>query len=196
MNCQLCNLNFELIENTILYESKHFYVLPAVGPIYVGHCIIVSKIHSESFASLPHFQEHLDDVFKIYAHSQKVYKTDNVLLSEHGSYKDQKGGNCIIHAHIHILPGMIKYIDVLQDVLPLNPIKKLEAIEGINYPYIFNYANEQLRVYTAYNAHSQMMRKAICSRRQNLIADWKSDKNIKAIEETINLWINEQNTPS
>lgn len=51
-DCPFCNINKEKLENTILEETKHFYIMPSLDSLVDGYILIISKKHINSMASL------------------------------------------------------------------------------------------------------------------------------------------------
>jgi diadenosine tetraphosphate (Ap4A) HIT family hydrolase len=194
--CELCNAVEDAhssnphIYNTILTQTSNFVILPTIGPLVKGHCIIVSKQHFDSISLMN--TESIDELGQIFE-SLSYMGNEKVLFTEHGSSYDQKGGACIIHAHVHILPGLGAHFNLLDEVLPIRQkgvsIRDLQSLSSVDYPYILNICSTgEFRLYEAYNVHSQMMRKAICNKVGNGIGDWKTDPKITLIQETIESW--------
>ena len=52
INCIFCNLEKNKIENTILDETNHFYILPTVGSLVDGYILVVSKRYINSMSEL------------------------------------------------------------------------------------------------------------------------------------------------
>lgn len=179
--------------NKPLYETKYFFVLPTIGPFEEGHCMIVSKDHQLSLLSMN--KESRQNFLNIIDLSIERFGS-NVLFTEHGSFSEQqKAGSCIEHTHIHIIPRLASFYNVLDEVLPIsNEILKLEKLNQdfiVDFTYILSFnPNNQLRLYNAYNAHSQMMRKAICAKTNRSDWDWKQNKKEVGIKKTIELWEN------
>lgn len=193
--CSLCNIvkgnPKGSILNKIIYEWGNFFLIPSIGPIDLGHFLIVSKTHDCGLATMP--KDQITDLFKFIEFLISKDKLSDILFFEHGSYDDQDAGSCISHTHIHVIPNYSKYYSVL-DNGSLEIVYKNFTIEQfckIDFPYIMSYNTKQeSRIYRAYNAHSQMMRKAICTKKGSGNGDWKANKNIDVIKSGINFWNN------
>jgi diadenosine tetraphosphate (Ap4A) HIT family hydrolase len=173
--------------NTPLYETANFFVLPCVGPLIEGHVLIVSKIHKESLAALDEVQ--LNEVISILSFVRSRTSYRNSLITEHGSLDDQAGGACIVHCHIHIIPEMGRYNSALDPMLPVTKLVTLKEILRVSYPYILSMQLDgEIKLYQAYNAYSQMMRKAICSALKRNDGDWKQSHDVKVSKKTIGMW--------
>ncbi|WP_139361938.1 HIT domain-containing protein [Hymenobacter sp. CRA2] len=189
--CTICNAlelpSSERLENTILARFGHFALLPTIGPMVDGHAMLASLNHYDSLASMPH--EAVSELFDILdAFKQKYPFFKDLLVFEHGSFENQRGGSCTTHTHIHLLPNHAQYFNVLDNVLPVVPYS-LSQIRSISVPYIFTLIqNGNSRIYEAYNAHSQMMRKAICYSKGITDLDWKANPLPHSIENTLKFW--------
>jgi len=194
--CELCkaiedaNTTSNEFWNTKLYENKSFIVLPSIGPLKEGQVIIASKLHTLNLLSMP--AESKKDILPIITLAIKILG-NNILFAEHGTFLNQNGGSCIEHTHLHVFPSYEHYFDILDDVLPiLNSSFELVDLEKpttVDFPYILTFdLRNNSRIYEAYNAHSQMIRKAICIKEGNEFGDWKKDKRIDLINRTISVW--------
>ena len=52
MKCPFCELDKSKIYNTILDESKYFYITPTLGSLVDGYILIISKSHINSMSLL------------------------------------------------------------------------------------------------------------------------------------------------
>lgn len=195
-DCKLCKAlgnsvdTSRLPHNTPLFENDTYLILPSIGPLVAGQTIIVSKQHQLNFFSM--------DISKRAALSMLIdYSSrvlgNNILFAEHGSLSEQSGGSCIDHTHIHVMPGFESYVDVLDNMLPVYledfDLEMLHKIDEIDFPYILTFTlSGRGRVYKAYNAHSQMIRQAICTKEKREDWDWKATQSNVIIEQTIDIW--------
>jgi diadenosine tetraphosphate (Ap4A) HIT family hydrolase len=190
--CELCDAVKDggaLIENTLLYESENFIVTPSIGPIVTGQIMITSKEHNDSLSSMGYSK--IIEAFDLAMFLSKVAEED-ILFTEHGSFNSQSGGACIEHTHIHVIPGMSNYynlfdgnLNVFNDVAQFDDLKKFDSIQ---IPYILNFTNNKIRVYEAYNCHSQMMRRGVCAKLGRADWDWKQNEQFPTIKKTIIKW--------
>lgn len=94
------------IKDRILFQTANWVVMPTLGCFVNGYLLIVSKEHipSISFCSdimLDELEFLIQDIRKI---NCKLYHSDSVLF-EHGMVSvEERGGCCVDHAHVHILP--------------------------------------------------------------------------------------------
>ncbi len=198
MECKFC-LSSGLpntIENTILYESKHFYVVPTVGQFVEGWLLIVSKHHYNSSITLPNqLIIELEKVIDVVVQAvEKEY--GQTIIFEHGPSRDCiiEGGCSINHNHIHILP--FKQLNKLNKMIDypyitVNSIQEARKIVPINNGYLIwgsgSKINELNLAILQYNIPRQYMRKLIadCSGLSESW-DWENHPYVKNIIATIN----------
>jgi diadenosine tetraphosphate (Ap4A) HIT family hydrolase len=178
------------VDNTILYETNHFILIPALGPLIQGHVMIVGKEHHINLTSMG--ENKINEFISITRYLANL--EDNLLFSEHGSFDTQQsGGACIEHVHVHVFPGLGQLVDLLDKLLPLkftsNSSPNLDFLNKVDYPYILNFNDSgQTRMYEAYNSHSQMIRKAICNIQKRSDWNWRNDDKMDDIINTIDRW--------
>ena len=178
----------ESIFNKGLYESDSFIVMPCIGPLEIGHVMIVSKTHYESLASMGSGAiKEMKNIIEVAFENKSIYKGS--LITEHGAFLDQSGGACIVHTHIHVIPEQGKWIHILDEILPQIKVKSLEDLTKIDIPYIFTSDIEgNFKVYQSFNAHPQMVRKAICAKTKRLDYDWAQDEKLDFVKKTLEYW--------
>ena len=101
--CVFCNIDFSKLENTLIYESKYFYVLPSIGALVDGYILIVSKRHVN--ASVCFNDEEVLEYFSLISKYQKKFfdiYSKMPIVFEHGSFNDM-GASSVVHAHTHIV---------------------------------------------------------------------------------------------
>ena len=79
--------------------------MPSLGPLNMGHLLIVSKSHYTSMSQLP--AELYKDFDAVYAkvRSLLIQEFGTAVSFEHGSVsRINAAGSCIDHAHTHMLP--------------------------------------------------------------------------------------------
>ncbi len=195
-NCEICiairnsSESSRKIWNTRLFESDNFLILPSIGPLIGGQAMIVSKDHYSNLLTIPALN---DEEFENLANYSETKVGDRILFVEHGSFIGQMGGCCIEHAHVHILPGFNQFYNILDNTLPISTeVSKYNQIfesKEISFPYILTFnLQEQIRLYKAYNVPSQMMRMAICTQLGRPDWNWKQNKRIDLIQQTLEIW--------
>lgn len=160
VNCSFCNLDFNKIENTIIYETESFRVIPSVGAFIDGYVLIVTKEHMSSLAELNDEQkkEYQNLVLKISEIFKKVYGKTPILF-EHGTpdIHNSMSANSIIHAHSHIVNFKFENEKEILEKYNFVPIKSFEEVEKENYIYFQNGSGEKFVSYQ-FDSTSQFMR--------------------------------------
>ena len=190
IHCPLCialERKDELVENTHLFETEFFTIIPCVGPLVRGQVMIVTKSHEyKSFAELP--DEHIREYELLTKSIRKIYNND-VAFAEHGSYLSQTAGKCISHAHSHVIPGKVNFLGYLSYL-------KFESLESMKQltsrykwtPYILIHT-KKLYVAKAYNIQSQFIRIIIANEMKVLNRwNWRTYHDEGLLLETIKEW--------
>lgn len=119
--------------DSILYESDRLFVVPALGPLEVGHVLLVTKDHVHSFAQAG--QATLEEAATFLATDPVA---SSALVSEHGSVDGCGGGACVDHAHLSILPvpqGTL--LDVSLPIVGSFEVSDLAALSTFaSHPYV------------------------------------------------------------
>ncbi len=178
------------IWNTKLYENRTFSILPTIGPLVSGQVMITSKRHTTNLLGME--ASEIEDFIYLLGYCQSILGQD-ILFTEHGSSDFHVAGSCIVHTHIHIIPGFRQYYSILDESVPIVnstlDFKTLTATPPLDSPYILTFDIEgNSRIYEAYNVHSQMMRKAICKAENRSDWNWRNNQNIDLIKKTIEIW--------
>lgn len=95
------------LEEFILHKQGLFSLIPAIGALIDGHCLLVPEFHFSSYSELLHYspdyiEKSILDSCKILAN---LYSSDVVAFEHgpiyvnHGDYRNQED-----HAHLHIMP--------------------------------------------------------------------------------------------
>jgi diadenosine tetraphosphate (Ap4A) HIT family hydrolase len=178
------------VENTKLMESARFVVMPCIGPFVPGHILVVSREHHPNLLSMgPEALEEYDDLSKRIT-DKCPFSEGGVLEAEHGAVEGDKAGACVVHAHVHWLPGLAPRARMFDDVLPAvltdARMSDLSAVEG---PYILTRANlEHVSVYRASGLRSQMIRRTLCEDLGRTDENWKAAPRPEWVQETVNRW--------
>ncbi len=142
--CRLCNAisnKNKKKENTALYETDSYIVIPTIGQFVKGWVMIVSKEHIISARHLSNSKgielELLINVISDLVSS--IYGP--VVVFEHGPSNDLHfhGGCCVNHTHIHIAPcnreGTFKS-KIRFTEYPIQNILELKKIVNSNKSYL------------------------------------------------------------
>lgn len=106
------------IKDIILFENENLWVKVDIGPLCVGHILIITQNHYLNFGELSN--EIKKDVRKLKEKIKRVYSQvygTDVLFFEHGSTLDVSAGASINHAHLHCIPYNFDVSGCLNELL-------------------------------------------------------------------------------
>ena len=86
INCPFCNMDMTKLENTIIEETKFFYVTPSLGSMVDGYILIISKRHVSSMLELN--KEEIEEYKILIRKYRKIFKDIykiNPIIFEHGT---------------------------------------------------------------------------------------------------------------
>jgi diadenosine tetraphosphate (Ap4A) HIT family hydrolase len=193
--CALClavsqseGSNFPLY-NTHLFSTPGFVILPALGPIVLGHVLVVTRDHITSLgqtgrSTIDEYEALVESVIR-----RPGYSRRDLLEAEHGSSDQESAGACITHAHVNLIPGLGSLVEVLDHELPRLPIEPSPA--GLLFPpppYIFMRAADHVRLFRAHDVGSQRIRRAIFERLSRDDWDWAVFPHLDVVAATVELW--------
>jgi diadenosine tetraphosphate (Ap4A) HIT family hydrolase len=179
------------IFDTHLFHSSELVVIPAVGPICVGHVMVVSKQHLSNLASFSESQS--EEYEALIASISKLpgYSRENLLEAEHGSSSSESGGSCINHLHVNLIPGFGAFGSLFDDQLPkISTANDLKQVKPSTAPYIFLRGAGMQRVYDARGVPSQLIRRALFDKLGRTDWDWAVFPHLDIVKKTLQLWEN------
>lgn len=185
-----CRRKTAALQNTILGESEMFLVLPSIGPLVPGHVMVITKEHHISLSRMGESAvRDYENLLQATAERIPLY-AENLLETEHGSTEKESGGGCIVHTHIHWLPGLAHLSNCIGDELPvLETLKTLIELPHIAQPYILvREGGGPVSVFGADTVPSQFIRQAICRELGREDWDWAVFPKRQLIRETIEQW--------
>lgn len=104
--CRICSIGRGYAPcDTVLWETKHFRVVPSKGGFVPGWVMIVPRAHVLSMAGLgdDHLTEFAELVSLVVA--KVASRFGGPTLFEHGAFVEQSSFGCgIDHAHVHVVP--------------------------------------------------------------------------------------------
>lgn len=180
------------LSDRYIKSTPNFTSLVSLGAIRAGYLLILPKFHYTAFSLL-------DKNLAIEAHNLKnilVRVVEEIFLPpiifEHGSIgNDSSTGNCIDHAHLHILPTKVNLFPRLQKNFPYISIKHLTDLIDIKLqkqPYIYyEHAGQGYAFLVNQNLPSQYMRRLVLEEEGNPDEwDWEVFLGKNNIIETVN----------
>ncbi len=173
MDCLFCSLQDmsgpSNPEDEIIDESENFYAKAALGHFVFGYTLIISKEHFLSFSYLP---EHLFPELESFRDSviNKLHKISQhpISIMEHGALnRCQRGGSCIDHAHLHLIPLAADLYPALRQQFSFDELESISELRRFNdekITYLY-YQRERLRgqaVKLTQEVPSQLLRRIAC----------------------------------
>ena len=173
MDCLFCSIqeisNPPNPEDEIIDESENFYAKAALGHFVFGYTLIISKEHFPSFSYVPDqlFPE-LESFRDHVLHKLHNICANPITILEHGAMnRCQRGGSCIDHAHLHLMPLAADLYPLLSERFSfseLGSISDLRIFKDQQVPYLY-YQREGQRshgVGLSQDVPSQTLRRIAC----------------------------------
>lgn len=190
--CVLCEAQHavlphgDLIDaNKALRTTSNFVVMPALGPLSVGHVMAVTREHSTGLLqATPRIlseYETLSGDLRDYCAVRGL----SLLEAEHGGAGQSQLGPCVAHTHIHLLPGHGQLVDVLSGEYPA--AAESWARHASAYMWLRN--GGTTFIHNAEHARGQALRRALAGAIGVEVWDWAIDPAWETISETVAFWI-------
>lgn len=183
--------------NKILFETKHFIILPSLGALVNGWLLIVPKQFHLNLSYLN--KEKLDELNLLISKIGKKFKREfgNYILFEHGPKEPCSIAGCgVDYAHMHIVPtnfdllkGVSTYQSLFFDWKYLKSFSDIPQIRLDSLDYLYFRDQKGLNYFVqSDNIPSQLFRKVIahymgCPEKY----DWKKYPHYLNIEATIDI---------
>jgi diadenosine tetraphosphate (Ap4A) HIT family hydrolase len=156
-----------VLPSRVLFEDDDFLVFPTLGQMTPGYLLIVTRVHAVSMAGLdPAVWPRLYDLIGRVAYVLESEYGLPVLVYEHGdTLSGKKGGACISHAHIHLLPFpsyIPEEIDSHRAPTRRDYLTVAKELWSSGAPYLYTswpHAAGEGTVYNAMGLKSQFMRR-------------------------------------
>jgi len=185
MDCLFCSIqetpNPANPEDEIIDESENFYAKPALGHFVFGYTLIISKKHLFSFSYLP---EHLFPELEAFRDKvlNKLHSLcqDPISTMEHGAInRGQRGGSCIDHAHLHLMPLAPDLYPILSKRFTFDELSCISEVQRfkeaqVSYLYYQREGCSSRGVGVEQGVPSQLLRKIACQALgQPELWDWR-----------------------
>lgn len=161
MSCIFCTLDKSKRENTILEETRYFYVIPTTGSLVVGYVLILCKRHLYSMTELNNEEkEEYENLLEKYRNIFKsIYKKYPVIF-EHGSSNGntESKANSIDHAHTHIVNYQYRNEGKMIKKLNFYPINDLTQLTKHQNYILYINQNKEMYMTNHFPPISQLMR--------------------------------------
>lgn len=164
-------------------------VFPAVGPLFPGHVMVVSREHFPSLATmgingLTQYR-HLTDLLR----TKYPTMTSDLLEIEHGGVESQTVGPCISHTHVNLIPFGRRFAAVLDGKVPLlsRSCNMLDVL-SVTGPYFFVRCGDDVAIYQDSVGQSQLVRRLIGEACDRTDWNWVIFPQDAWINETLAMW--------
>lgn len=156
-------LTGEIALSRVVLQAGNLKVIPSLGEILPYHLLIVPTYHVTSILNLTgedkaHFAELISHVRKVY---EKKFGQAPVFF-EHGdpTGKDIFGGQCVAHAHFHVLPKQVQLLSTVREERASIADIALSNLAGnVNQSYVAVMGdNETLHLFSSKDAPRQYLR--------------------------------------
>ncbi len=200
-----CDLGRILQDNDrVLFRSDNFYVASTIGQMGIeGYLLILSNKCYKGTGDIPErLHGELDEVTKLTKKVLKsVYGVDSQVFEHGPRVCGVRGGGCLDHAHLHVVPG----VDIMDD-LALDLMHRLESIgqfyrvdrtEGFKRTmeifnnqkcsYLIAESPDDKRMVVEVNHHipSQYMRRMVGDKVKAMTWDWAVDPDYETMNRTV-----------
>jgi len=190
-----CRLGRELLDrHNILYESENFFIVPALGQLGIeGYLLLCSKKHYIGLGDIPEtyypeLENFLDKTTNVVS---SVYGPD-ILVFEHGpKLSCHKGGGCLDHAHLHLVPTSVDVMDFLNKIFKPKKINSLDKLKKIfkkqksSYLFLIDQSKKRYVIEPTIPIPSQYIRQIIASKMGVKNWDWRINPDRKTFIKTI-----------
>ena len=192
------------IHNAVLCSSRNYVIIPSIGPLAIGHALLVTRDHRKSIMHSTATAQllEIDQLLKTLFESEIVRRTggETLLCFEHGTTETRDVDLCSTsHAHLHVLPLKTTLVADVWRALGQQSNVEQRTLEGVcstvsrlrEYIACFEFsANSTVRnglVFNASGRPSQFMRSLImrCLGEENW--DWKVDPRRNILRKTVDL---------
>ncbi len=182
-----------------LMESKNFKVVPSLGSIVPGWCLIVPKKFHLNYSNLPGDQ--IPEVKSLISKMKHLYSDffgNEYVIFEHGPNKNQTSVGCgVDYAHLHFVPTRHNLIEGLQQIgyyfdwVELTGIEDLSVkVNSLSYLYLMDQDGKSF-ICSKENIPSQVFRRVIAQQeRIPSQFNWREfpfHENIKTTINNVNL---------
>ncbi|HLD34219.1 MAG TPA: HIT domain-containing protein [Candidatus Nanoarchaeia archaeon] len=117
-----------------VYRTDNFFVIPSIGPLQPGHLLVQPKDHVLGYGQLdPALDKELSHVIDTTKRVLAEVYGKEVFTFEHGprvchDTQEIRGGGCMDHAHLHLVP-LGKHDDAVLDAIAVDMVRRLQTYD-------------------------------------------------------------------
>lgn len=173
--------------DTPIHSSNQFVFMPSIGPLCVGHTMLVSRRHASSLLSMTTEERSCfsSDAQVI----QNAWGEETLTFAEHGSACADGSGPCIAHTHVNVIPGLTEtalgHTRIGGALIAAGELERLPKMES---SYFLIGRREQWALYSSDHAPSQWIRQLLFEGFGLLHWDWRTSASESVILETLQTW--------
>jgi hypothetical protein len=201
--CRLCSMLSDPLHTGELRicdipfrKSNSFIVVPALGPLCIGHAMIVSRDHCVSLLSmdLPAREEFLAESITL----QGAWSGEALTFAEHGASCSDESGPCIAHTHVNVIPGagegLLRLEHLGHELLASGSLMSMPYVHD---GYFLIGQADTWRLYSSASAPSQHLRQLLYKSFGLDHWDWRLAPNMEQAAVTSERWqsLLSQHTP-
>jgi len=194
INNQCCPFG-EIInrKERILHKTNNFIATPTIGPMEIeGYLLVCSKDHYISLGEIP--QKLCYELENLLNKTKKIINDNyskEIVIFEHGpKFSSCKGGACVDHMHLHVVPTKVDLLDFLKKNFEIKKIDNFEPLREIcrkaksSYLFIENQRRERYLCEIKDALPSQYIRQIIAAGEKKKNWDWREYPDIKTFNKT------------
>ena len=150
--------------------------------------MVVSRSHVPNLASMPSGVGEYNELVQMVSRDESNGLHD-VLEAEHGGAEGDRGGACITHVHVNLIPSAGTLVDMFDGELSRQDVdQSLSALRSGAAPYILLRSSDAVRLYVAKAVPSQLIRRALFGRLGRDDWDWAVFPHLDVVNATVRMW--------
>lgn len=182
-------------EERILHRTSNFFVTPALGQIGIeGYLLICANEHFRGIGDMPatldsELEALVDKARSVIA----AHYSPDIIAFEHGPRLGcHKGGGCLEHAHLHLVPTAVDLFTFLKGkglepkfVSGFNKLREIVSRKQSSYLFVETWERAQYVVEVTIPLPSQYLRQIIATAEGKKEWDWRQYPDRETFERTL-----------
>lgn len=170
------------------YSSSNFIAIPAIGPLTLGHSMVVSRQHAPSLLTMDTASK--QDFVETCRVLSNAWDGPKIIFAEHGSSAIDSTGPCICHTHINAIPGVaVNLLDLGALGHQVIAQGSLHELPEVQESYFLVGTPDSWMVYDLHGAPSQHLRMILHASFGLQHWDWRLLPNENLANETYAHWL-------
>ena len=173
--------------DTPFFDSASYVALPALGPLTLGHAMLVSRQHFPSLLSMS--QEQRAEFESDSSFLSNQWTGQSLTFAEHGSSCETGEGPCIAHTHVNMIPAVTENDLLLEQFGHTLMVRGALAEMPVTTDPYFLIAREGMwSLYDHSSTPSQYLRQLLFRRFDLTHWDWRLLSNEALVGDTLAAW--------